>query len=97
MIKGAEREVLELHMLTSLARSQRALSRIIESVADQVEASEALAGKVLENMEIISTYQRVLIRKITGFQPRKTTSSRTPAPPWLHTGQPGLLRPRSVV
>jgi hypothetical protein len=93
-MNGLKRDVLELHMLTSLARSQRALSRIIESVAEQVEGSEALATDVLENMKLISTYQKVLIRKITGMKKRKIYRDQPSVPPWLHTEKPGLLRPR---
>ena len=56
---------LELHMLTSLARSQRALCRIIESVADHMEGSEQLAGHMADNLKTISDYQRAMMLKLT--------------------------------
>ena len=42
-MKEWNRERVELHMLISLARSQRALCRIIESVADHMEGSDQLS------------------------------------------------------
>lgn len=77
-----ERERLELHMMTSLARSQRALSRIIEAVADHMEGSEELAGHVADNLKTISEYQRALMLKL--MNPSK--SSRVvgkPGKPWI--------------
>ena len=59
-MKEWNRERVELHMLISLARSQRALCRIIESVADHMEGSEQLAGHVAENLKSISDYQRTV-------------------------------------
>ncbi|NEW04433.1 hypothetical protein GK047_00140 [Paenibacillus sp. SYP-B3998] len=77
------RDSIELHMLTSLARSQRALCRMLESVADQVEASQQLAQHLSENMEMISNYQRALIQKITKLTPRKRSTGK-PADPWIN-------------
>lgn len=85
-----DREALELHMLTSLARSQRALSRIIESVADQVEASHEMSEEITQNLKAISSYQRVLICRITGFRPHKKRRG-IPAPPWFTDQKEGLL------
>jgi hypothetical protein len=77
-----DRARLELHILASLARSQRALARIVEAVADQVEDSKQATGKMIENLEMISAYQRVLVVKISGMRPR-TLKKGSPAPPWL--------------
>jgi hypothetical protein len=77
-----DRARLELHILASLARSQRALARMIEAVADQVADSKVAAGKMIENLEMISAYQRVLVARISGIRPR-TLKKGSPAPPWL--------------
>lgn len=82
MYNRLDREALELHLLTSLARSQRALCRIIESVADQVVASQQITEEMAQNLKLISSYQRVLVQKITRLKPLKKKST-TPSPPWL--------------
>ncbi|MBD0381608.1 hypothetical protein [Paenibacillus sedimenti] len=75
---------IKLDLLTSLARSQRALTRIIESVAHSVEASPSLGKQVAENLESIVRYQHILTRKITGIRIAHIQKG-TPAHPWLNT------------
>ncbi|CAN7572478.1 MULTISPECIES: hypothetical protein [unclassified Paenibacillus] len=82
-MKEWNRERVELHMLISLARSQRALCRIIESVADHVEGSEQLAGHVADNLKSISDYQHALMLKLTKQPTRKRVNGK-PAKPWLN-------------
>lgn len=81
-MKASNRERIELHMLTSLARSQRALCRIIETIADQVAYSEQLAVHMAENLKTISEYQRSMIQKITKQRPRSRRLG-TPGKPWI--------------
>ena len=81
-MKASNRERIELHMLTSLARSQRALCRIIETIADQVAVSEQLAVHMAENLKTISEYQRSMIQKITKQSPRPRRLG-TPGKPWI--------------
>lgn len=59
---------IKLHMLISLARSQRALSQMLESVAQISADSEKTAKKLAENIEVIGKHQRVLAEKITGVK-----------------------------
>ncbi|NOU63206.1 hypothetical protein GC096_03985 [Paenibacillus sp. LMG 31461] len=82
-MKEWNRERVELHMLISLARSQRALCRIIESVADHVEGSEQLAGHVADNLKSISDYQHALMLKLMKQPARKRVDGK-PAKPWLN-------------
>ncbi|MFD0694217.1 hypothetical protein ACFQZT_08935 [Paenibacillus sp. GCM10027628] len=83
-MRPGERELrIKLDLLDSLARSQHALSRIIESVAQSVEASPSLARQVGENLASIVKYQHILARKITGIHIREKQIG-TPAPPWLN-------------
>ncbi|NOU96521.1 hypothetical protein GC093_25360 [Paenibacillus sp. LMG 31456] len=75
----------KLHILNSLARSQRALARIIESMADMTESSASsgtAADKLVEQLEAISRYQRQLTEKISGIRIRKFRRG-TPGKPWL--------------
>jgi hypothetical protein len=81
-MKASNRERIELHMLTSLARSQRALCRIMETIADQVTVSEQLAIQMAENLQTISEYQRSMIEKITKKSPRQRRLG-TPGKPWI--------------
>ncbi|MNY43265.1 hypothetical protein D3C86_1782100 [compost metagenome] len=82
--KEWNRERVELHMLISLARSQRALCRIIESVADQLEGSEQLANHVADNLKAISDYQRVLMMKVSNQSNRVTGKAGKPGKPWVN-------------
>lgn len=82
-MKDWNRERVELHMLISLARSQRALSRMIESIADHIEGSEQLAGHVADNLKTISDYQRALMLKLTN-QSRRTRVVGKPGKPWIN-------------
>ncbi|MFD0678896.1 MULTISPECIES: hypothetical protein [unclassified Paenibacillus] len=75
----------KLHILNSLARSQRALARIIESMADMAERSASsgtAADKLVEQLEAISRYQRQLTEKISGIRIRKFRRG-VPGEPWL--------------
>jgi hypothetical protein len=84
-MKTTTRDSIELHMLTSLARSQRALCRIIEAVADQVEGSEQLAQHLAENIEMLSKYQRTMIGKLTKLSPRtRTRTIGKLTDPWIN-------------
>ncbi|KRF00397.1 hypothetical protein ASG89_26545 [Paenibacillus sp. Soil766] len=82
-MKKWNRERVELHMLISLARSQRALCRIMESVADHVEGSEQLAGHVAENLKSISDYQNAMMLKLSKQPDRKRVSGK-PGKPWMN-------------
>lgn len=80
-----EENKVKLHILHSLARSQRALARMIESVADVIEGSEAAARKLSEQIEAISRYQRQIAVKMTGVRIRRLRRLRRgiPGKPWL--------------
>lgn len=87
MSVGEREQRIKLDLLDSLARSQRALARIIESVALSVESSPPLARQVAENLETIVKYQQILARKIIGI-PIREKQKGTPGDPWLnpHSG-----------
>ncbi|MZQ85987.1 hypothetical protein GQF01_28185 [Paenibacillus sp. 5J-6] len=83
-MKINEREqLIKLDILESLARSQRALARIIESVADSVESSPQLAGQIADNLTSIVGYQRILAKKIIGL-PIRLKQKGIPRQPWLN-------------
>ncbi|MFC0212694.1 hypothetical protein ACFFK0_09480 [Paenibacillus chartarius] len=84
-------ELLKLEILQSLARSERALSRISECLADQVEASIRLAPgsvpRLQEYMQAIAGYERYMAERLAVLLPAPPVKRRRigrPAPPWLH-------------
>jgi hypothetical protein len=74
---------IKLHILTSLARSQRALTHMLETVADISTNSKETASKIAENVQVISQYQRQLTAKISGISIRYRKKGR-PAKPWIN-------------
>lgn len=86
------KHLIQLDLLESMALSQRALARIIESVTQCIEASPPLARQVAENLDIIAKYQQVLTRKITGIRINEKQKG-TPAQPWVN---PHVRVPSSV-
>jgi len=74
---------VQLDILESLARSQRALARIIESAAEAGAASGLSAESLERNIEAMTRYQLAIMEKITGVElPAVKTSP--PAPPWTN-------------
>ncbi|CAG7647788.1 hypothetical protein ACFQI7_20640 [Paenibacillus allorhizosphaerae] len=72
----------KLHILNSLARSQRALAKIIEVMAESAESTNA--GKTLiEQIDAISRYQRQIAVKMIGIRIRRKTFG-LPGKPWIH-------------
>lgn len=80
---------IKLHILNSLARSQRALARILESIADVMEHREhrehrkAAEGRLGEQIEAISRYQRQIAVKMIGVKIRRKTCG-VPQKPWIN-------------
>lgn len=73
---------IKLDIMESLARSQKALARIIESMADVTVSSDKAGKKLLENIEVIALYQQALAKKLAGVQVRRKRIGK-PAKPWL--------------
>ncbi|UUZ84319.1 hypothetical protein LJK88_11785 [Paenibacillus sp. P26] len=84
-----EENRVKLHVLHSLARSQRALARMIEQMADVVEASGPTAGRLAEQIDAISRYQRVIAVKMLGVRIRKIRRG-APGKLWLQKGMKRL-------
>jgi hypothetical protein len=80
-----EENKAKLHILISLARSQRALARMIESMSDV--ATHSRGGLSCEQqarqLRAISAYQRQLSGQIARIRIRKLRRG-LPGKPWLH-------------
>ncbi len=77
-----EENKVKIDILHSLARSQRALARIIESMADVVEGSEAAARNLSRHMEAVGRYQRQISVKAAGIRIRRLRHG-SPGKAWL--------------
>lgn len=78
-----EQNRIRLDILKSLARSQRALAAILESIADVSSQSEPAALHLMEHLDAIGRHQSVLAYKILGIRLRRTYRS-APGKVWLH-------------
>ncbi|WP_282941173.1 hypothetical protein [Paenibacillus sp. RC67] len=74
---------LKLHILKSLARSQRALTVMLESIAEVVEGSQYVAKGLVEQIDSISKYQRQIAVKMIGLKIRRKRRGK-PVKPWLN-------------
>ncbi|EFM08960.1 hypothetical protein PaecuDRAFT_4425 [Paenibacillus curdlanolyticus YK9] len=80
-LQHKERAV-KLELAASIARSQHALARILESIADVAERSDPLARTLKENVERLARMQQMLMESATGLRLGKPRLGR-PAEPWL--------------
>ncbi|SFK71700.1 hypothetical protein SAMN03159341_101238 [Paenibacillus sp. 1_12] len=93
-----EQQRIQQHILTSLARSQRALTQMLEAVADitqqsadaQISSESIISNpketvqRVVDHIQLISNYQRQLAAKITGISIQRRVRVRG------HNGKPWL-------
>ncbi|HEY0828141.1 MAG TPA: hypothetical protein VGE40_08600 [Bacilli bacterium] len=75
---------IKLDILQSLARSQKALARIMESLSDVVGSSDKISEELLGNMAVISGYQKMLADRIAEIHLPKKKKCGNPANPWMH-------------
>lgn len=75
-------DIIKLHILQSLARSQRALATMIENMADISTHSSKVSKHLLENIETITKYQELIAAKLIGLRFRRRIKGK-PAKPWL--------------
>jgi len=73
---------IKLELLRSIAHSQEALARMLDSAADVTGASGLPAAAVREHVRVLTGLQRALLESVAGTSWRPPTSGM-PAPPWL--------------
>jgi hypothetical protein len=85
---------LKLDILQSIARSQRALAEIVETIAPVVASSvqwtslgyeassDHMAQQILTNLGSLSSYQNAIARKLSGIAIRHVKYG-SPGKPWL--------------
>jgi hypothetical protein len=78
---GKEWEV-KLELLQSIARSQEALAKMLESVADVTGHSESSASVLRDHVRVLTHLQGALLGAVTGTAWRPPVAGK-PSPPWL--------------
>ncbi|MNG25868.1 hypothetical protein D3C84_1107790 [compost metagenome] len=74
---------MKLDLIASIAKSQHALARILESVADVSSHSDPLAVSLRRNVEHLSRLQQTLVESVLGIRFGELRRGR-PARPWLN-------------
>lgn len=79
---SARENEIRLHLLESLAMSQRAIARMIQHCAELPGYSEEMSRQILRNLDLLVRCQGALAEKISGHRLRRC-SRGSPGPPWL--------------
>jgi len=75
--------------LTSLARSQAALARILESIADVSDSSQSTAKQLRDNVRSLTDLQETIAESVTYLAwHRRGIRKGTPAKPWIQPQLP---------
>jgi len=72
----------KLEILSSIARSQAALARILDSVADVSKHVGVAPETIHEHVRALTSMQRALLRAVTGVSWRAPVHGE-PSAPWL--------------
>ncbi|MBT2283514.1 hypothetical protein MHB43_26230 [Paenibacillus sp. FSL H8-0317] len=72
----------KLALIESIAHSQQALARILDSVASVTAHSEVSARSLAENIRLLSRYQEEMSRMVTGIRLARIQHGE-PGLPWL--------------
>lgn len=81
----SEHEV-KLQLLLSISRSQNALARILDSMADISAYSEETALQLAQNAERLVRYQQAMASMVSGIELYRQYTG-TPSPPWLNRAE----------
>ncbi|WP_197260243.1 hypothetical protein [Paenibacillus dendritiformis] len=97
MMHRSQEDEVKLEMIQAIVRSQSALARMLEQLADVTEHAEGSAKGIKEDIRLLSNYQLALCGMITGWRSRHKTTG-TPATPWFNPAyfDRAVLDPRST-
>lgn len=73
-----------LSMLESLARSQAAVARMLESAADAARCADIPARLIRQELRALARVQSAMLETVSGTRLRRIRRGGPPAPPWLH-------------
>lgn len=84
IVGGLNERQVKLEFIASLARSQLALARILDSVADITGHSEETARLIGENVNLLVSLQASMAEAVTGVRLRDGGMRKgEPAEPWV--------------
>ncbi|WP_253944752.1 hypothetical protein [Paenibacillus sp. NEAU-GSW1] len=76
---------VKLDLIASIAKSQHALSRILDSVADVADWSPDTARRIGENVVLLTRMQEAMAEAVAGAPIRRSRiRNGKPAVPWLN-------------
>lgn len=77
---------MKLELLSSIAKSQLALARILDSVASISEFSAGTAQRIGENIVVLTAMQEAMAETVTGLSIRHNRKRLgQPVNPWLNS------------
>lgn len=76
-------QAAKLEMITSIAHSQEALARILDSVADVSAHSQSAAKQLSENIRLLTQYQSAMCEMLLGISLHRIKYG-APSSPWLN-------------
>ncbi|ANS75589.1 hypothetical protein AWM70_14095 [Paenibacillus yonginensis] len=75
----------KLQLIMSISRSQNAVARILDSLADISSYSEETAGLLAHEVHRMTRYQQAMASLLTGLQMHRQYTG-VPAKPWINAG-----------
>lgn len=78
----SEQEV-KLSLVQSIAKSQEALARILDSIADITETSEDASKLLRDNVKVLTSYQISIAQMMCGVRLNRQYYG-TPTMPWIN-------------
>lgn len=82
MIDLHAREKAKINVVEAIAKSQMALARILDSMADMTHHSEDTARHLAENVKILVKYQQAIAHTVCGVALHRIHYG-TPSSPWI--------------
>ncbi|WP_373229484.1 hypothetical protein [Cohnella sp.] len=73
---------IKLQLMGAISRSQEALAKILESVADVTQATGVSSASLHEHVRVLTGMQSALLRAVYGTSWRPPVRGK-PASPWL--------------
>lgn len=82
MSTGCSVEGAKLQLVESIAKSQAAMARMLDSLADISEQSPDIARHLAENIKILTRYQQAIAQTVCGISLHQVYYG-TPSSPWI--------------
>ncbi|MFC5648060.1 hypothetical protein ACFPYJ_02820 [Paenibacillus solisilvae] len=74
-----------IELIHSIARSQQAVARILDSIADVADHSPDMAKSIRENVASLTAMQLTMAKTVAGMRLKRAKKQGIPSKPWLNT------------